>query len=140
MPVSEAEAAAEAAARRQVADFQRRARGMTFDRATEAMSDETARLLAAQLQESWAGRWQVMWEPWGRKFRAFPAYDMDVTTPAEGATLRELWRAVLDVDQALLFAMAEAIPAHPPTVVYAPPDFVQEVLGRLSPGSRARRV
>ncbi|MET7465709.1 hypothetical protein [Nonomuraea sp. NPDC005501] len=47
---------------------------------------------------------------------------------------------MLDVDQALLFVVAEAIPAHPPTVVYAPPDVVQEVLGRLSFECRARRA
>ncbi|GAA2323982.1 hypothetical protein GCM10010149_91640 [Nonomuraea roseoviolacea subsp. roseoviolacea] len=97
--------------------------------ATEVLSDETAQLLAAQLQASWGGRWQVMWEPWGRKFRAFPAYDMDVSTPVEGANLRELWRAVLDVDQALLFAVAEAVPAQPPRVVHIPLGFLQEVLG-----------
>ncbi|WP_113704729.1 hypothetical protein [Nonomuraea lactucae] len=91
---------------------------------TEVLSDEKAQFLAAQMQESWGGRWQVMWEPWGRKFRAFPAYDMDVNTPVEGANLRELWRAVLDVDQELLRAVAEAIPAHPPTVVYVPPGFL----------------
>ncbi|WP_433435393.1 hypothetical protein [Nonomuraea sp. CA-141351] len=102
---------------------------MTVDNATEVVSDEAAQRLAAQLQESWGGRWQVMWEPWGRKFRAFPAYDMDVNTPVQGENLRELWRAVLDVDQALLFAVAEAIPAHPPTVVYMPPGFLQEVFG-----------
>ncbi|MET8990793.1 hypothetical protein ABZW49_35535 [Nonomuraea wenchangensis] len=102
---------------------------MTVDNATEVLSDETAQRLAAQLQESWGGRWQVIWEPWGRKFRAFPAYNMDVNTPVQGQNLRELWRAVLDVDQALLFAVAEAIPARPPTVVYMPADFLQEVLG-----------
>jgi hypothetical protein len=102
---------------------------MTVDNAAEVLSDEKAHLLAEQLQESWDGRWWVMWEPWGRKFRAFPAYDMDVHTPVEGASLRELWRAVLDVDQELLFAMAEAIPAHLPTVVYIPPGFLQEVFG-----------
>lgn len=102
---------------------------MTADNATEVLSDETAQRLAAQLQESWGGRWQVMWEPWGRKFRAFPAYDMDVNTPVQGRSLRELWRAVLDVDQALLFAVAKAIPAHPPIVVHMPPGFLQEVFG-----------
>ncbi|QFY11520.1 hypothetical protein GBF35_37490 [Nonomuraea phyllanthi] len=129
MLAREAETTADAAARRQVADLQRRAHGMTVDNATEVLSDKTAQLLAEQLQESWAGRWQVMWEPWGRKFRAFPAYDMEVNTPVEGANLRELWRAVLDVDQELLLTVAEAIPAHPPTVVHVPPGFLQEVFG-----------
>ncbi|WP_327591356.1 hypothetical protein OHA25_60505 (plasmid) [Nonomuraea sp. NBC_00507] len=95
----------------------------------EVLSDETAQFLAAQLQASWGGRWQVMWEPWGRKFRAFPAYAMDVNTPVVGRSLRELWRNVLDVDQALLLALAEAVPAHPPTVVHIPPGFLQEVFG-----------
>ncbi|SEN83030.1 hypothetical protein [Nonomuraea pusilla] len=107
----------------------RRERIRMTDDASGRLSDEKARLLATQLQESWDCRWQVMWEPWGRKFRAFPAYDMDVHTPVEGATLRELWRAVLDVDQELLFAMAEAIPAHPPTVIHIPPGILQEVFG-----------
>ncbi|TMR90633.1 hypothetical protein [Nonomuraea basaltis] len=87
---------------------------------TDVLSNETGKLLAAQLQESWAGRWQVMWQPWSRKFRAFPAYDMDVNTPVEGRTLRELWRNVLNVDPVLLCAAAEAIPAHPPTAVPVP--------------------
>ncbi|MEQ4717936.1 hypothetical protein [Nonomuraea sp. B19D2] len=99
------------------------------DRANEVLSDENAQFLAAQLQESWGGRWQVMWEPWGRKFRAFPAYDMDVNTPVDGRSLRELWRNVLNVDQELLLAVAEAIPAHPPTVVHFSPGFFQEMVG-----------
>ncbi|MEV4115971.1 hypothetical protein [Nonomuraea sp. NPDC049695] len=102
---------------------------MTVDNATEVLSDEAAHLLAAQLQASWGGRWQVMWEPWGRVFRAFPAYAMEVNTPVVGRTLRELWRNVLNVDRELLFAMAEAIPAHQPTVVCIPPGFLQEVFG-----------
>ncbi|MEU7864342.1 hypothetical protein [Nonomuraea sp. NPDC049141] len=127
MRASEAKAAAGAAARRQVADLQGRARGMTVDNATEVLSDETAQRLAAQLQASWDGRWQVMWEPWGRTFRAFPAYDMDVNTPLVGGSLRELWRNVLNVDQELLLVVAEAIPAHRPTVVYIPPGFFEEM-------------
>ena len=81
---------------------------------TEVLSTESAKLMAAQLQESWAGRWQVMWQPWSRLFRAFPAYDMNVSTPVEGRTLRELWRNVLNADPVLLHAAAHAIPAHPP--------------------------
>ncbi|MEV0344922.1 hypothetical protein AB0H88_04100 [Nonomuraea sp. NPDC050680] len=129
MRASEAEAAADAVARRQVADLQRRARGMTVDKTTEELSDEKARVLAAQSQESWGGRWQVMWEPWGRRFRAFPAYAMDVNTPVEGRSLRELRRNVINVDQVLLEAMVEAIPAHPPKVVHLPSGFLQEVFG-----------
>ncbi|WP_214317019.1 hypothetical protein [Nonomuraea sediminis] len=93
------------------------------------MSNETAKRMAAQLQESWAGRWQVLWEPSSRKFRAFPAYDMNVNTPVDGRSLRELWRNVLNVDQELLLAVAEAIPTHPPKVVHMPPGFLQEVFG-----------
>ncbi|MFB4284826.1 hypothetical protein ACBJ59_56830 [Nonomuraea sp. MTCD27] len=96
---------------------------------TEALSPETGRRLAAQLQDSWAGRWQVMWEPWSRKFRAFPAYDMDVNTPVDGESLRELWRKVINVDHELLLAVAEAIPAHPPAVVHIPPGIFQEMAG-----------
>ncbi|MEU6789896.1 hypothetical protein ABZ912_62875 [Nonomuraea angiospora] len=102
---------------------------MTTNDADDTLSNETAQRLAAQLQASWGGRWQVMWEPWGRKFRAFPAYDLDVNTPVEGASLRELWRAVLGVDQELLFAVAEVIPAYPPTVIHMHPGFLQEVFG-----------
>ncbi|MEV6033547.1 hypothetical protein AB0L65_20500 [Nonomuraea sp. NPDC052116] len=102
---------------------------MTTDNADDTLSNETAQRLAAQLQASWGGRWQVMWEPWGRKFRAFPAYDLDVNTPVEGTSLRELWRAVLGVDQELLFAVAEVIPAHPPTVIHMHPGILQEVFG-----------
>ncbi|GAA4945751.1 hypothetical protein HD597_006722 [Nonomuraea thailandensis] len=97
--------------------------------ATEVLSDDKAQFLAAQLQESWGGRWQVMWEPWGRKFRAFPAYAMDVNTPVVGTNLRELWRNVLDIDQVLLNEVAAAIPAHPPVAVHVPPGFLQEVFG-----------
>ncbi|TMR99499.1 hypothetical protein [Nonomuraea basaltis] len=96
---------------------------------TEGLSPETGRRLAAQLQESWAGRWQVMWEPWNRKFRAFPAYAMEANTPVTGDTLRELWRNVLAVDLDLLRAVAETIPAHPPMVVHIPPGIFQEVFG-----------
>ncbi|WP_433511515.1 hypothetical protein ACQP2T_48105 [Nonomuraea sp. CA-143628] len=98
-------------------------------RAGEVLSDENARLLAAQLQESWGGRWQVMWEPWGRKFRAFPAYDMAVNTSVVGGSLPELWRNVLNVDQKLVLAVAEAIPLHPPTALHIPPGFFQEMAG-----------
>ncbi|WP_206061691.1 hypothetical protein [Nonomuraea basaltis] len=100
------------------------------DRAKGVLSDEKAQFLAAQLQKSWGSRWQVMWDPEGRKFRAAPAYAMHVNTPVEGRSLRELWRAVLDVDQELLLAMAETISAHPPTLVHVPPPgFLQEVFG-----------
>ncbi|MEU4229637.1 hypothetical protein AB0F17_35525 [Nonomuraea sp. NPDC026600] len=102
---------------------------MTVDSTTEVLSDEKAQVLAAQLQESWGGRWQVMWEPWGRRFCTFPAYDMAVNTPVHGKSLRELWRNVLNVDQELLQAVAEAIPAHPPMVVHIPPGFFQEMAG-----------
>jgi hypothetical protein len=93
------------------------------------LSDEKANILAAQLQESWGGRWQVMWEPWGRKFRAFPAYAMDVNTPVEGRSLHELWGNVLDIDRELFLAAVEAIPARPTTVVHVPVGFLQEVFG-----------
>ena len=95
----------------------------------DTLTNEAAKRLAAQLQESWAGRWQVMWEPWGRKFRAFPAYDMAVNTSVVGGSLLELRRNVLAVDQELLLAVAAAISAHPPTVVHIPPGFFQEMAG-----------
>ncbi|WP_327586952.1 hypothetical protein OHA25_08065 [Nonomuraea sp. NBC_00507] len=87
---------------------------------TETLSPEMARRLAAQLQESWAGRWQVMWEPWSRKFRAFPAYAMEANTPVTGDNLRELWRNVLNADPVLLQAATQAIPAHPFIAVQVP--------------------
>ena len=114
---------------RPVRDEHRQEHGRSVDIATEVLSDEKAQVLAAQLQESWGGRWQVMWEPWGRRFRAFPAYDLAVNTPVEGRTLREVWRNVLNVDPKLLQEVAEAIPAHPPTVVHIPPGFFGEMPG-----------
>ncbi|MEV1005032.1 hypothetical protein [Nonomuraea sp. NPDC050202] len=99
------------------------------DRAKEVLSDEKAKVLAAQLQKSWGSRWQVMWDPWGCKFRAAPAYAVHINTPVEGRSLRELWRAVLDVDQELSLAMAETVLANPPTLVHVPPGFLQEVFG-----------
>lgn len=95
----------------------------------DTLTNEAAKQMAAQLQESWAGRWQVMWEPWGRKFRAFPAYDMAVNTSVVGCSLPELWRNVLNVDQKLLLAVAESIQTHPPTVAHIPPGFLQEMAG-----------
>jgi hypothetical protein len=86
--------------------------GAALDGAAEALSDEDAQIQAVQLQASWGGRWQVTWEPWGRTFRAFPAYDMDVNTPVKGATVGELSRAVLEVDLVLLAAVTEAAPAQ----------------------------
>lgn len=108
---------------------------------TEVLSTESAKLMAAQLQESWAGRWQVMWQPWSRLFRAFPAYDMNVSTPVEGRTLRELWRNVLNADPVLLHAAAHAIPAHPPAAVQVPvsADLFLAPHGRTTPQHAAQR-
>jgi hypothetical protein len=51
------------------------------DRAKEVLSDEKAKVLAAQLQKSWGSRWLVMWDPRGRPVPHPPADPHQRKTP-----------------------------------------------------------
>jgi hypothetical protein len=96
---------------------------------TSQLKDERAHELAQDLQRWCRDRWCVMWEPYRRIFTAYPAYDYAIHTTVTGKSPREVWRHILEIDRVLLEAVVEAIPAHAPTVVHVPPDFLKEVFG-----------